>query len=363
MPRLHSKLALLVAGLAGAAAVNAQTTPGLWRFVHPDAKAVLSINWGSIKTSHIASMLREKMTGTSTSGMPTGFAIPGMEFLKDADRFVVSSPGRNPDSPSPDAPVLIVVAGHFDLAKVRSVLLRHGAKPQQFNSFQVYRPQSKESKDLAFVLFNPETILIGDSHSIFSSLERTKFPAPDPEPNSVLARAAEMEANYDAWALLDGADAVASDRLSMLLSGGALDAKAQGMQFGLSMHNGLAVEIALVFDSDGAAKRMAGELSRMVKLSVKDKLGEPAMLDLEKRLKFTAQGSLVKLAMKMSPEDLEKNAKIYATSRKQVPAALAEIKPVIKSGSLAEKPVEPQKKVIRIEGLDNGPREIPYKDK
>jgi hypothetical protein len=351
----------LLAILCAAVALHAQTTPGLWRFLHPDAKAVLSINWGAVRASHIGAMFRDKLNGPA--GANPMFAVPGIEFLNDVDRFAISSPGRNPDSPSPDAPVLIVVGGHFDLAKVRAVLLRHGAKPQQFNSFQVYRPQGKESRDLAFVLYDAQTILIGDSRSIFASLERTKFPGAEPEPNSLLARAADMEANYDAWAILNGADAVASDRLSMLLSGGALDAKAQGVQFGLSMRNGLGIEMALVFDSDDAAKRMAGELSRMVKLSIKDKLGEPAMLDLEKRLKFTAQGSLVKLAMHMTPQELEKNAQIYAAARKQVPSGLAEIKPVIKSGAAGEQPPPPQNKVIRIEGLDNGPREIPYKDK
>ncbi|MBZ5607187.1 MAG: hypothetical protein LAP38_02940 [Acidobacteriia bacterium] len=353
MPRLNSKLALLFLGLASAAG-NAQTAPGLWRFVHPDAKAVISIDWSRMRTSHLGTMIREKFVTPNP-----GLTIPGIEFLDSTDRFIVSSPGRKPDDSSADAPMLVVVGGHFDLAKVRSVLVRHGAKAQQFNSFQVYRPQGKDSRDLAFVLFDAQTILIGDSRSIFASLERAAFPSPAPEPNSVLARAAEMEANYEAWAILTGTDVVKSDRLNAFLSGGALDAQAQGMQFGMSMRNGLAIEIAVLFDSEGAAKKMATELSRVVKLSVKDKLGEPAMLDLEKRLKFTAQGTLVKLAMHMTPQELEKNAQIFAASRKQMPAGLAEIKPVIKSDA-APAPEKPENKVIRIEGLDSGPREIPF---
>ncbi len=354
MSRFNCKF--LPLALVIAIGCQAQTTPALWRFVHPDAKAVISIDWSRIRTSHIGTMLREKFGGQNPAA-----AIPGIEFLDSADRFIVSSSGKGGDNPAADAPMLLVVGGHFDLAKVRAVLLRHGAKPQQFNSFQVYRPQGKDSRDLAFVLFDPQTILIGDSRSIFASLERAASPATAPEPNSVLARVAEMEANYEAWAVLTGTDVVKSDRLNSFLSGGALDAQAQGMQFGMSMRNGLAMEITILFDSEGAAKKMATELSRMVKLAVKDKLGEPAMLDLEKRLKFNAQGTQVKLALRMTPQELEKNAQIFAASRKQVQNSLAEIKPVIKSETVPPEP--PKKQVIRIEGLDDGTREIPFKDR
>jgi len=44
-----------------------------------------------------------------------------------------------------------------------------------------------------------------------------------------------------------------------------------------------------------------------------------------------------------------------------VPAAgVPEVRPVVKSSPAPPPP--PEKRVIRIEGLDSGPREIPYKD-
>ncbi|HYL35032.1 MAG TPA: hypothetical protein VEV17_03860 [Bryobacteraceae bacterium] len=346
---------LALAALILAPAIGrAQSDPGLWRFVHPNAKAVISVNWSRMQQSHIGAMIREKFVDS-----PTAPPIPGIEFLKDIDRFLLSSPGRNPDDPSPDAPMLIAIGGHFDLAKMRSLLARQGAKPQQFNSFQVYRPQGKDARDLAFVLFDPQTILIGDSRSVFAGLERSAFPAPPPDANSLLARAAQMESSYDAWAILNAPGALASDRLTALLSGADLDERVQGFELGLSMRNGLAADVALGFETEAAAKKMAGELSKIMKLAVKDKLGEPALLDLEKKLKFTSEGTQAKLTLRLTPQELEKNAQIFAASRKQAPAGVADIRPVIKQ-SPAPQPAE--KKVIRIEGLDSGPREIPYKD-
>src|SRR5579864_2615452 len=143
MLRPFSALALAALALAPSIG-HAQSDAGLWRFVQPNAKAVVSVDWKRIQSSHIGGMIREKLAGSNTSAQ-----IPGIEFLKDIDRFLLASPGRNPNDPSPDAPMLIAIGGHFDLAKMRSLLARQGARPQQFNSFQVFRPQGKDAKDLA----------------------------------------------------------------------------------------------------------------------------------------------------------------------------------------------------------------------
>src|SRR5713226_9177181 len=170
-----SRFAILVLVLAPVAGTG-QTDPGLWRFVHPNAKAVISIDWGRIRQSHVGTMLREKWVDTGPAA-----AIPGIEFLNDVDRFLISSPGQNPADERAEPPVLIVIHGHFEMAKIRKLLVTHGAKPQMFNSVQVYRPQDKNGKDLAFVLLDAQTILMGDARSIFASVERNARPAETPE--------------------------------------------------------------------------------------------------------------------------------------------------------------------------------------
>jgi hypothetical protein len=354
-----SKLAVL--GLALAPWIGrAQTDAGPWRFIPPNAKALISVDWSRIRKSHVGTLLREKWVD--------GAGIPGTEFLDDADRFLISSTGRPADQPDAEAPMLIVVTGHFDLAKVRTALAQHRVKPQMYNSFQVYRQQGKDAKDLAFALLNPQTILIGDSRSVFASLDRSAFPAAEPAAGSLLTRVADMDSSYDAWAIVNTPDILGGDRLTALLSGSDSDVDARGFEFGVSLRNGLAADVSLMFGSDSVAKSMATELSRMVKLAVKGKLGDPALADLEKRLKFAAQGSVTKLTLRLSPQELEKNAQIFTASRKQPAAGVPEIRPVVKQdqpvAAKVEPPVppKPEKKVIRIEGLDDGPREIPYQE-
>jgi hypothetical protein len=329
----------------------AQTDPALLRFVPPDTKALISIDWKRVRQSQIGTMIRAKWVA--------GSAIPGVELLNDVDRVVIASPARNPaDAPTEEAPMLIVVGGHFDLAQVRGILTAQGAKPQLFNNVQVYRPQGNSGKEMAFVLLDAQTILIGDPHSVFGSLERTPFPMPPPDPTSLLARAAQLDSSYDAWALMTMPGVLASDRLMAMFAGGELGTEAQGVEIGFSLRTGFTLDTTVTFQSEAAAKRMASELSRLLKLAVKDKIGEPAMVDMEKKLKVASEGSLVKIAMRMTQPELDKNAQLFALSHKQPAAPVADARPLTIPSPT---PPKPAKLVIRIEGLDEGTREIPYK--
>ena len=356
LPPFTGLLAVLLAPLAA----QAESDPALLRFLHPDAKALISIDWKRLRQSHLGTMIREKWVDSNPAG-----AIPGAEFLDDVDLVLVSSPGRNSADPSAEAPVLIALRGRFDLEKVRAVLASHAVKPQMFNNTQVYRPQGKGGKDMAFVLLDPQTILIGDARSVFASLERNTFPAPDPGAGSLLSRAAQLDAGYDAWALITTPGVLASDRLMDMFTGGELNAQARGVEIGFSLRNGLSIDTSVLFQSESAAKRMASELSRMLRLAIKDKMGEPAMLDLEKKLKIGPEGTLVKIAVHMTQQELDKNARIFAASHPAAPIAASEravasVHPSVKASPAPSAPPQ-EKKVIRIEGLDEGPREIPFK--
>jgi hypothetical protein len=349
MFRLHLATGLLM--LAPALA-PAQTDPALWRFVQPNAKAIISIDWKHVRQSHVGTMLREKWIDANSA------AIPGAEFLNDVDRFLISSGGLNTGDEPSEPPMLIVVQGHFDLLKVRKLLQAHGTKAQAFNSFQVYRPQGKNAKDMAFAMLDAQIILIGDARSVFAGLDRSTALATVPDASPVLARAAAMDATYEVWALITSPGALANDRLMGLLSGGESGSNALGYEVGFSFKNGLSADASVLFESDSASKRLASELGKMLKMAIKDKMGEPAMLDLEKKLKVSADGKMVKIAMHLTAQELEKNAQIYATTHRQSAPVLAELRTVARPAS---EPPKTERRVIRIEGLDEGTREIPYK--
>ena len=348
MPRPLSTLVLLLAP----AVMSAQTDPALLRFIPPNPKALISVDWKTLKSTHIGALLREKyIDGDSSS------AIPGVEYLDDVDRFLVASPGTARAEEASEPPMLVVVRGHFDLAKVRKTLAEHGAKPQLFNSIQVYRPQGKSSRDLAFVLMDAQTIVIGDANSVFACLERNANPTP-PDGGPMLVRAQELDSRYDVWAILSGMQSIANDRLMGLLAGGGFQSDSRSFEAGVSLKNGLVADITLIFPSEPEARSMASEFSKIMKAAIKDKVGGPAMVDFEKRMRVVADGATAKISLRMTPQEFEKNAQIFAASRQQQAVAAAEVKLAAEAVPAAPK-AAPQ--MIKIDGLDDGPREIRLK--
>src|SRR5712692_6061005 len=103
-----------------AATAAAQSLLPSWSFAHPDAKALIGIDFRN---------LRESAAGQSFGGEfdkagPGMFQFPGMELLKEIDQVFISSPGAKPGNQKENPPFLFVVTGHFAADHVHQVL--HG---------------------------------------------------------------------------------------------------------------------------------------------------------------------------------------------------------------------------------------------
>jgi hypothetical protein len=335
-------------------AVNAcaQTESGLWRFVSPDAKAVIGIDWKAVQQSPAGNIIREYwLDGEMAS-------LPGIEFLDNVERVLICSPGSNPEDGQSDPKMLIAVHGNFDLAKVRQALLAHGAKAQKFNSIAVYRPQERGARDLAFAPLDAKTILIGDASSVFAGLERPALPVEEQDHNAVVTRAVVLDATYDAWAVMASSGALAGGRLMAMFTGEDLGEETEGFEAGLSLRDGLDVHIGVNARTELAAKRLAGDFSEVLKLSAKDhKAAQPGLAEIEKKMKAYADGSTVRITLRLSKDEFDRNSRQLAAEHRTEPAAaVAQTDPPAKTDA----PGAPEKRVIRIEGLDGGAREIPY---
>ena len=365
MSRFRATLAF--AALMSPMAMSAQSDAALWRFVYPNAKALISIDWARIRHSQVGAMFSDKLR-TASSSLPVPMPqIPGMEMLNDIDRILVSSPGNSSPDDTSQPPVLIGIHGHFEPAKVRELFAHLGAKPQAYDSFQVYRPQGKQVKEMAFTLFDNETILFGDAPSIFAALDRNKFgssaPQEPPPAGSMMARAAEMEANYDFWAIMEATEILSNDSVAGLFRGAEWMADARGFEAGINLRAGLVADIVVHFASETAAKHMTVELTRLLGMAVKDKSAGAQVQEFVKKLKFLADGSAAKISLRLSQQDIEKSLKAFAASQKSSAQSAAKAKwslsPIQPQAPIAI-PAPAKPAVIRIDGLDDGPREIPY---
>jgi hypothetical protein len=362
--RLSLALIALIALLAPAAA-DCQTDPAFWRFVYPGAKVLTSINWQRVRQLPPVAAIREKLVNEKLAT-----TVPGLELWDAVDRILISSPGiqssGTPDAGNPAAGgaaaesaeigMLFAVEGHFDGAKVRQFFTLLETKPQAYNSFQVYRPQAKGAKNMAYVLFDAGTILFGDAPLVFATLDRNQFGPPAPPAGSIIARAAEMEAAYEFWMVMSQPDLLSNDRLAGLFPGSDWAADAQAFEAGMNLRSGLTADITVHFGSEASAQQVVKEMTRVIREASKEKIGDPQTRDIAKKLKLIAEGPAAKISLHLTPQELEQYTQAFEAGRKAaVAAAAARAKSPAFPAPAPDKPG-----AIRIEGLDDGPREIPY---
>jgi hypothetical protein len=330
--------------------LEGQTDARLWQYLHPDAKAVIGVNWTLFRQSVIWTMLEPKM---GTLPLP----IKGLpSFMQEIDRVLLSSPGGSEGKGEP--PILLVVHGQFGPDAVRKALMEQGAHKQIYGKFTIYRPQAKENnQDLGFVIVDSQTVLIGDIGSLCGAVDRSGFtPVP---PGPTLTRAAVLDSANDFWAVISNPSILASDRLQGFFAGEDLNDLGRGLEFGMSFHDGFVVNISLKTASEAAAKHLSDQIYKAVKLSAKDKPTNAGLAEMEKKLKVAPAGDTVAINLHLTREEVERSTRLYQAAAKNIPpkAPVAALNLAVETPP--QKP-QPQKMVIRIEGLDGGTREVPF---
>ena len=332
------KRALTILVSAGALA-SAQTAGGLWRFAHPQAKALIGVNWKVVRDSQAGRMMRDKLE----SGIAE--AIPGIEFLNDLDEALISSPG--PTEGRAEPPALIAVRGRFDRARVKALLVRYGARKQMYGASVIYRPQGESGRDFAIAQIDEHTLLLGDVGSVLAGIDRAKSEWAGGDARPVVERAHRLETSYDFWALF-----TAPGALSM--PGAHMPPDAREMEAGISFHNGMSMDVRLDTESIDIARHMAVELSKTLKLASKDQEGQPGWTEMVKKMRVWADSSAVRVSLRMGGEDLAKASRLWEVARAKRETAQAQVQVDLK-------PAPPSRKTIRIDGLDEGLREIPIR--
>ena len=323
---------------------RAETGQSLWRFAHPNAKSLIGLDVGRIRRSGLGrSFERSWLKGIAGH-------FPGLELLDQVEQLLVSSPGSaNADDPS-EPPVLLMVRGHFDPTKVRQLFREHGAKSQLFDGTSVFRPPGKAAREFAFAVLDAETILAGDAQSIFSCIERMRLPASE-SLSGLAARAENFKSDYDFWVLMTEPSVLASQRLPIgALAQSGLLRGLSGLELGMSMREGLSVAGSLMMGGDSDARAVKEEFSKLLKLVAKDHAGKPEWAQLAKKLKLEVEGAGVKFSLRMAKPELEASLRKLQAQHKTTESILVESAPAA--------PAKPQ--VIRIEGLDEGAREVKY---
>ena len=318
----------------------------MWQFAPAGTKAFIGIRWHNIEDSRIGRALRQQLADAGFTGMPF-FGI-----LNEIDEAVIASPGKQPDDPeNKEAPVLIRVSGRFRAGEFERMMAAQGGHAQLYRQKRVYR--QKKNSDMAVTLLDERTFLVGDAPSVFAALDRLEWPSPPANP--LLARAAKLRDDNDIWALFAVAPTELAGRLAPDLP---FIEDAHGLELGISLRAGLDLRLGLATESEESATKLTAELQKALKLAMKDLQQGPDRL---KSADFAAAGRKIQIAADKSTVRLTLRLDAAAVERSLAEAARrrSAARPAVAVAMPARPPPPARRQTIHIEGLDDGPKEIP----
>lgn len=362
---------ILVAGLLSCflaavvwCAPGSVSMPSLWRYAHPEAKALIGIEWSRILNSPLGQQMRQKITESGMSEME------GLDFLDDIDRVFISSPGNPEGETEQQPPVVIAARGRFDLAKVREIAAAKMTAVSSYQSIEILEQHEAGNVSMAMALVDSRTILLGDSESVMAAIDYHLAADPGMASNPLFLRAVELAAGNDLWIV---AHASPSDFSKATTDQAPFLKDVERIEAGLSFQDGLGLQLNLGTASEDSAQTLAGGLQFMLAMLLSGQQNQPGMPNFSEKLRVSTDGSMVRLAFSLDQSELEQafNQVESSVASSLGGAGDVEVRAAVRGdgewnmGSQPHEmavspPVVPENQVIRIYGLENGPREIPF---
>jgi hypothetical protein len=317
-----------LAFLVYAAYAGAQSHPSWWTYAAPAATALVGIEWQSVRASPFAEPIEAELWGD--------LGFPDLAYLHNARQFVISSPE-----------LLALASGNFPVATMREQAAKKSFKAMTYRGIDMWF--APETGGLSVARLNDQLLMIGDPKTLQQAVDRSMDDSRNYSP--LLARAARFT-QKDLWVVTSQLPDELANRFV------PLDNEAQSFEGSVSLRNGLELEAVLSTASEQQADASAGRLRQAI--PTYPAIAKGLVVTVEKdsvTLSLAATREQVTAALR-GPELPQPVALPVETIKIETPSHV-EYVPVEKPEppKVVEKvPGKPQ--VIRILGLDEGPREI-----
>ncbi len=304
--------------LACAAFAAAQSHPSWWNYASPNATALVGIDWQAVRATPFAEPIEAELWDD--------LGFPDIPSLRHARQILISAPD-----------FLALATGNF------SGLAPKG-KPMTYRGIDVWFATEKGA--LSIARLNDQLVMLGDPKTLEIAIGRGLSDSKQYSP--LLARAAKF-AQKDLWVV---ASQLPDDLASRFIP---LDIEAENFEGSLSVRNGLELNATLAAKSEQEAAASAEKLRGNV----------PTLPAIARSLEIRVEADSIELTLLATREQVmaalrapEPVAPPPETIKVETPAQAEQIavgKPEAPK-PVAITPEKPQ--IIRILGLDDGPREI-----
>lgn len=317
--------------LLSATFAPAQSHPTWWAYASPTASAIVGIDWQTVRASPLAEPIQAELWGDLN--------FPDLPFLHNARQIIVSSPD-----------LLALVSGNFSTAAIRDQAANKGLKAMTYRGIDMwFAPQGT----LSVARLSDQLVMIGEPKVLEMAVDRNMTDSKNYCP--LLTRAAKFS-QKDLWVV---ASQLPDDLANRFVP---LDTEAQSFEGWISVRNGLEIEATLAARSEQEAVTSAEKLRKSV----------PTLPAIARSLEITVEGESLTLALTATKEQVlaalkepepiptpPETIKVETPIQVQQVAVDKPIEAIIEKPleKVVEKaPLKPQ--VIRILGLDDGPKEI-----
>jgi hypothetical protein len=297
-----------------------------WRYIDPESKFIMGLHWLQIANSPAGLQIKQQLH----EALPLPL-INGLNFLSSVDTVILASSGLPPGGVSGQPPVLIVVSGQFDLAKVRQAVNRKSRRVVVQNT-EIYTANKKGSGQMAVALLSSDTLLLGDLPTLIGTLGALPMGR-----GLTIARARELDDTNEFWIVssISPASMMTTSPVPSLLPLQDL----RGIELGLSLRDGFSLDFELELVSADAAQKALSQLEKTVRLAAKEK-SRPEMAGIDRHMKFGREGERIRMTFNFSAVELEKRLRSFRANRPSRPSKYVANSPE------AAKPADPNAKPV-----------------
>jgi hypothetical protein len=333
----RSRLACFVIPVLTASIAAAESHPSWWNLADPDATSLVGLQWQTLRDSPFGAALQTELT--------TSLGFPDLPVLQNARQFLISSPS-----------LLAVVSGDMPPRTIQEQASASRCKPAAYRGIGMW---ICPSTTLSVAQLSDQLVLLGLRKTLEQAIDRS-LAETGRRYSSLLARAARVSRGRDLWVV---ATQLPDPLASIFVP---IEAEAKGFDGGVSLREGLQLEASLETGSEDAAEAVAASLRDVM----------PSLPVLARGMQVSVQEHNVIMALQVGKDEFLAGLRpTEPTLPAPVPAAaqtaaIVQPAPVIAQPALGEAPIAPVRAtpesakpqeplMIRIFGLDDGPREIP----
>jgi hypothetical protein len=296
--------------------VLAESHPTWWGLAPVSATAIVGIDWQDLRSSAFADAVSDELYST--------IGLPALPAIASAKQILIASPST-----------LAMISGSFDPITLRAEAAKLGMKPATYQGVAMWI--SPDKSVLSVALLNDQMLLAGARSTLESAIDRSQSERRHYSP--LLARAARY-AESDLWVVADRLP----DPLANIFVPIEAPHGAGGFEGYAIVRGGLTVEASLDAGTEDNAAAVAEDLRQSA-----------SSLPIAQGLEARVDGHNVFLSLAVDSGELSANLRATSAPQPAAPAPVPAPAPA-PAPKPAPEPAGPQ--VIRIFGLDDGPREI-----